>query len=108
MEDFTRNIQRKKEKELAELQLVGGDGSTSAQAGQRRAKGRPQRSVPLRQREEIQEVSRGLMREAEPPAALLPVLACGCHLARGPRPLSPHGPIHGDAHRPRHYGTSTA
>jgi preprotein translocase subunit SecA len=30
MEDFTRNIQRKKEKELAELQFVGGDGSTSA------------------------------------------------------------------------------
>ena len=28
MEDFTRNIQRKKEKELQELQLVGGDGST--------------------------------------------------------------------------------
>ena len=30
MEDFTRNIQRKKEKELAELQFVGGDGSTSS------------------------------------------------------------------------------
>jgi preprotein translocase subunit SecA len=28
MEDFTRNIQRKKEKELAELQFVGGDGSS--------------------------------------------------------------------------------
>jgi preprotein translocase subunit SecA len=28
MEDFTRNIQRKKEKEMAELQFVGGDGST--------------------------------------------------------------------------------
>ncbi|MCL4402124.1 MAG: preprotein translocase subunit SecA [Acidobacteria bacterium] len=27
--DFTRNIQRKKEKELAELQLVGGDGSAT-------------------------------------------------------------------------------
>ena len=27
MEDFTRNIQRKKEKEMAELQFVGGDGS---------------------------------------------------------------------------------
>ena len=26
-EDFTRNIQRKKEKELADLQFVGGDGS---------------------------------------------------------------------------------
>ena len=31
MEDFTRNIQRKKEKELEELQFVGGDGSTGAQ-----------------------------------------------------------------------------
>ena len=29
MEDFTRNIQRKKEKELQDLQFVGGDGSTS-------------------------------------------------------------------------------
>ena len=28
MEDFTRNIQRKKEKELADLNFVGGDGST--------------------------------------------------------------------------------
>ena len=31
MEDYTRNIQRKKEKELQDLQFVGGDGSTSAQ-----------------------------------------------------------------------------
>ncbi len=30
MEDFTRNIQRKKEKELKDLQFVGGDGSTAA------------------------------------------------------------------------------
>ena len=28
-EDFTRNIQRKKEKELADIQFVGGDGSSS-------------------------------------------------------------------------------
>jgi preprotein translocase subunit SecA len=28
MEDFTRNIQRKKERELQDLQMVGGDGST--------------------------------------------------------------------------------
>jgi preprotein translocase subunit SecA len=38
MEDYTRNIQRKKEKELQALQFVGGDGSTSAQpasAGQK-------------------------------------------------------------------------
>jgi preprotein translocase subunit SecA len=31
MEDFTRNIQRKKEKELEALQFVGGDGSTTTQ-----------------------------------------------------------------------------
>jgi preprotein translocase subunit SecA len=30
MEDFTRNIQRKKERELADLNFVGGDGSTTA------------------------------------------------------------------------------
>jgi preprotein translocase subunit SecA len=30
MQDFTRNIQRKKDKELADLSLPGGDGSTSA------------------------------------------------------------------------------
>ena len=38
MEDFTRNIQRKKEKELKDLQFVGGDGSTAtaqATAGQK-------------------------------------------------------------------------
>jgi preprotein translocase subunit SecA len=31
IEDFTRNIQRKKDKELAELQFVGGDSSSSSQ-----------------------------------------------------------------------------
>jgi preprotein translocase subunit SecA len=30
-EDFTRNIQRKKEKEMADLQFVGGDGTTSTE-----------------------------------------------------------------------------
>jgi preprotein translocase subunit SecA len=30
-EDFTRNIQRKKEKELADIQFVGGDGSSSGE-----------------------------------------------------------------------------
>jgi preprotein translocase subunit SecA len=29
LQDFTRNIQRKKEKELAELQFAGGDGSSN-------------------------------------------------------------------------------
>jgi preprotein translocase subunit SecA len=31
IQDFTRNIQRKKEKELAELQFAGGDGSSNGQ-----------------------------------------------------------------------------
>jgi preprotein translocase subunit SecA len=38
MEDFTRNIQRKKEKELQDLQFVGGDGSSASKtvnAGQK-------------------------------------------------------------------------
>jgi preprotein translocase subunit SecA len=30
VQDFTRHIQRKKEKELADLQMVGGDGSGAA------------------------------------------------------------------------------
>ena len=30
MEDFTRNIQRKKEREMEQLQFVGGDGSGGA------------------------------------------------------------------------------
>ncbi|MEJ7608378.1 MAG: SEC-C metal-binding domain-containing protein [Bryobacteraceae bacterium] len=30
-EDFTRNIQRKKDKELAQLQFIGGDSTTEAQ-----------------------------------------------------------------------------
>jgi preprotein translocase subunit SecA len=30
MEDFTRNIQRKKDKEMEALNFMGGDGSTSA------------------------------------------------------------------------------
>ncbi len=41
MEDFTRNIQRKKEKEMAELQFVGGDGSSApAQAAAGKKTGR--------------------------------------------------------------------
>ena len=61
--DLTRNIQRKKEKELAALQLVGGDGI----AARRRAasnpykKVGPQRSLSLRQRKEVQEMPRGLI-----------------------------------------------
>jgi preprotein translocase subunit SecA len=29
VEDFTRNIQRKKDREMAELQFVGGNGTTT-------------------------------------------------------------------------------
>jgi len=38
MEDFTRNVQRKKEREMEQLQFVGGDGSSTSQqavAGQK-------------------------------------------------------------------------
>jgi preprotein translocase subunit SecA len=38
MQDFTRNLQRKKDKELSELQFGGGDGSTSAKPVQVGAK----------------------------------------------------------------------
>jgi preprotein translocase subunit SecA len=38
MEDFTRNIQRKKDKEMADLQFVGGDGTTSPAPAQSGAK----------------------------------------------------------------------
>ena len=64
MEDFTRNIQRKKEKELAELQFVGGDGSTSPQTSGRRQEGGAQRKVPLRQRQEVQALPRDIMLKA--------------------------------------------
>ena len=60
MQDFTRNIQRKKEKELARLQFVGGDGSDRPKPVLAGEKGRPQRSVPLRQRQEVQEMPRGV------------------------------------------------
>ena len=64
MEDFTRNIQRKKESEMAELQFVGGDGSTAATPVVTRREDRAQRSLSLRQRQEIQEVPRGGVVEA--------------------------------------------
>ncbi len=73
MEDFTRNVQRKKEREMEQLQFVGGDGSASQQQAVAGAKGGTQRSLPLRQREEVQEVPRGVrgkrtgsVRESEP------------------------------------------
>jgi hypothetical protein len=56
MEDFTRNIQRKKEREMERLQFVGGEGSTGAHARGDGAEDRPQRSPSLRQREEVQKV----------------------------------------------------
>ncbi len=54
VEDFTRNIQRKKDKEMAALQFVGGsDTHHRKEAGRFREEGRPQRSLPLRQRQKI-------------------------------------------------------
>ena len=62
VEDFTRNIQRKKDKEMAELQFVGGGGNGDREEAGRLAKeGRPQRSMPLRQRKEVQEMLRNLV-----------------------------------------------
>ena len=60
MEDFTRNIQRKKEKEMAELQFVGGDGSSGPKPVSAGQEGGPQRPVPLRQRQEVQAVPWGV------------------------------------------------
>ena len=68
--DLTRNIQRKKEKELAALQFVGGEATTAETARAGQEKGRPQRSLPLRQRKEVQEMLRSLIG-----AALFAVLA---------------------------------
>ena len=57
IEDFTRNIQRKKDKELAALQF-GGDGSTGTKTVAARRESGPQRSLPVRQRQEVQKVPR--------------------------------------------------
>jgi hypothetical protein len=60
--NFTRNIQRKKDKEMAELQFAGGDGSASeTKASHFSQEGGPQRSLPLRQRQEVQEMPRSLV-----------------------------------------------
>ena len=59
--DFTRNIQRKKEKEMAELQFVGGSGTATRRSRPSRQEGRPQRSLPLRQRQEVQKMLRSLI-----------------------------------------------
>ena len=59
VQDMTRNIQRKHEKELKDLQFAGANGRRERRKTvQRRPEDRPQRSLPLRQRQEIQEVPR--------------------------------------------------
>ena len=60
-EDFTRNIQRKKEREMESSSSSGGETRPlqPAHGGQGR-QGRPQRSLPLRQRQEVQEMPRRL------------------------------------------------
>ena len=77
LEDFTRNVQRKKDKEMAELQFVGGDGSNAAQAGGRRQESRPQRKVPLRQRQEIQALPRRVTGCGAKPFGLPPAFPAG-------------------------------
>ncbi len=51
--DLTRNIQRKKDKELADLQLNGTNGTSGQQPVSKGPKGRTQRSLPVRQWKEI-------------------------------------------------------
>ena len=76
IQDFTRNIQRKKEKELAELQFVGGDGGNASKAGDQGRQSRPQRPLSLRQRQEVQEVPRRVIRNLAKLALFLcPALA---------------------------------
>ena len=59
MEDFTRNIQRKKEKELAELQFSAATAQANRpQAGHERRTKVGRNDPALRQRQEIQEVPR--------------------------------------------------
>ena len=58
--DLTRTIQRKKEKELAALQFVGGEASGAEAARARAGEGRPQRSLPLRKRKEVQKMLRSV------------------------------------------------
>ena len=72
--DLTRNIQRKKEKELAALQFVGGEASTAKQPVLAK-KSRPERSLPLREREEVQKMLRlliGLLSGLAAHAAIFP------------------------------------
>ena len=70
VQDMTRSIQKQHERELKELQFAGTNGSGTA--NQTVANGgtesRPQRSLPLRQRQEVQEVPRSVN---EPPGVYI-------------------------------------
>ena len=58
-EDEAREIERRQQRAAAANAVPGRSGaSRSSQAGPRRSQSRPQRSLPLRQRQEIQEVPR--------------------------------------------------
>ena len=58
-EDEAREIERRQRRQQQQLQYQAGAGAgRSAQAGPHRRQSRPQRSLPLRQRQEIQEVPR--------------------------------------------------
>ena len=54
-----QEFQRKKKRELEQARMTGANGSSDAPAQQRsRRESRPERSLPLRLRQEIQEVPR--------------------------------------------------
>ena len=71
IEDFTRNIQRKKEREMAALQFAGSDTSVSKTVV-KRGQGRPERPMPLRKWQKIQEMLRIILARF---SAALPLFA---------------------------------
>ena len=58
--DLTRTIQRKKEKELAALQFVGGDSTTAQKPVIAKERASDAMTLPVRQREEVQKMPRSL------------------------------------------------
>ena len=60
IDDMEAEFQRRKRRELDQARMAGGDQQGSGAAGCAGRQGRPQRSLPLRQRQEIQEMLRGV------------------------------------------------
>ena len=83
--DLTRTIQRKKEKELAALQFVGGDTTTAQKPVIAKDKGVGRNDPALRQREEVQEMPRSLKIRS---IVTLAMLAAACAAQPKP-PFSP-------------------